>query len=154
MFGFSFDKPRVKPMTDVFRAGNLSHMRRNSPPIRVLIVDDEPLIRWSMSETLLDHGCSVSEAGDGRGALDAVATGSAPYDVILLDFRLPDSNDLTLLARLRSRAPEAQVILMTAFGTPDVRQHAMELGAYTVIGKPFEVQELADLVHMAAESRS
>jgi len=65
---------------------------------------------------------------------------------VLLDYRLPDSDDLELLATIRRGAPKAQVILMTAFGTPEVVQGALDLGAYRVVGKPFEVHALADLV--------
>jgi CheY-like chemotaxis protein len=67
---------------------------------RVLVVDDEPLIRWSLSEALNDLGYDVEEAGDGRSAVDRMSTSPA-FDVVLLDFRLPDSNDLRLFSTLR-----------------------------------------------------
>ncbi|OFW21587.1 MAG: hypothetical protein A3H97_12750 [Acidobacteria bacterium RIFCSPLOWO2_02_FULL_65_29] len=116
------------------------------PPLRVLVVDDEPLIRWSLSETLVDRGCETVEAADGRSALQAVSETPNPFDVVLLDLRLPDSSDLGLLARLRALTPAAQVILMTAFGAPDVLQRALDLGASHVVTKPFEVADVAALV--------
>jgi len=128
-------------------------MTRDSLHGRVLIVDDEPLIRWSLSETLGDAGYDVVEAGDGEGAMDA-ASQPAPFDVVLLDFRLPDSNDLTLLSRLRALAPGAQIVLMTAFGTPEVASGALERGAYRVVSKPFEVGDMAALVAEAVEHPS
>ena len=116
----------------------------------VLVVDDEPLIRWSVSETLAEHGCEVVEAENGCTARAAVSAGA--FDVVLLDFRLPDSDDLSLLAAIRRATPDAQVILMTAFGRPDIVGGALELGAYRVIGKPFEMQAIADLVDQALQA--
>lgn len=121
-------------------------MAEKIPPLRVLVVDDEPLIRWSLRETLADRGCETVEAADGRSALKAVSETPNPFDVVLLDLRLPDSSDLNLLARLRALTPGAQVILMTAFGAPEVLQRALDLGASHVITKPFEVADVASLV--------
>jgi DNA-binding NtrC family response regulator len=67
----------------------------------------------------------------------------------VLDYRMPDSNDLTLLAAIRRLAPRSQVILMTAFGTPDVVVGALDLGAFCVVSKPFEVRQLVALVGQA-----
>jgi DNA-binding NtrC family response regulator len=115
---------------------------------RVLVVDDEPLIRWSVSETLAERGYDVVETGDAKGARLAVGA-DQPFDVVLLDYRLPDSDDLGLLASIREASPTAQVILMTAFGRPEVVSGALDLGAYRVISKPFEMQAIADLVRQA-----
>jgi DNA-binding NtrC family response regulator len=121
---------------------------KNSAAPRVLVVDDEPLIRWAVSETLADHGCDVVETGDASGARLAVGD-DQPFDVVLLDYRLPDSDDLLLLASIRQAAPTAQVIVMTAFGRPEVIRGALDLGAYRVINKPFEMPAIADLVAQA-----
>ena len=131
-----------------------SHMARNSTVLRVLLVDDEPLIRWSMAETLTDRGHEVVEAADGRSAIAAVSGSSTPFDVVLLDFRLPDSHDLTLLSRLRQLTPQTKIIMMTAYGTADVFRTAIELGAFRVVEKPFEVNELASLIQEAHSTGS
>ena len=89
---------------------------------RVLVVDDEALIRWSLTQTLGDHGFEVEQASTAAGALDAVAAFDAHFDVVLLDFRLPDSSDLDLPAKLRQLMPRTAVILMTAFSTPEMAQ--------------------------------
>jgi len=117
--------------------------------LRVLIVDDEPLIRWSLAETLTDRGHIVTEAADAAETRLAITNAVERPDVILLDFRLPDSNDLGLLRTIRRDAPHTQVILMTAHGTPDMTTDALALGAYRVVSKPFTVQELAALVSEA-----
>jgi DNA-binding NtrC family response regulator len=113
--------------------------------LRVLVVDDEYLIRWSIAETLGAAGHEVAEAQDAASALNALAMRPNP-DVVLLDFRLPDSTDLGLLATIRRLAPASAVVLMTAFGTPDVTEGALELGARTVLSKPFSMHDLEDIV--------
>ena len=113
--------------------------------LRVLVVDDEPLIRWSIAETLGAAGHQVTEAQDAASALRALAD-VPDTDLVLLDFRLPDSNDLGLLAEVRRIAPAAPVIMMTAFGTPDVTAGALKLGALKVLNKPFNMHDLEDLV--------
>jgi two-component system, NtrC family, response regulator AtoC len=126
---------------------------RKSPMVRVLIVDDEPLIRWSLSETLMDRGFDVIETGDGAGAVHVLTEPWRSIDVVLLDYRLPDANDLTFLATVRRLAPNARVILMTAYGTPEVVSGALDLGAFRVLHKPFEMDDLASLVLEAHASR-
>lgn len=126
--------------------GDFSRQTKKSPPLSILVVDDEPLIRWSLSETLSDSGHQIVEAGDGSSAVQAVTSSPRPFDVVLLDFRLPDSNDLSLLSRLRRLAPETRIIMMTAFGTPEMTQGALDLGATRVVSKPFEISDVASLV--------
>jgi DNA-binding NtrC family response regulator len=131
----------------------ISRMQKKSPSLRVLIVDDEPLIRWSLSETLSECGYQVVESADGRSAREAVCSASHAFDVVLLDYRLPDSEDLSLLAFIRQLSPETQVILMTAYGSPEVVRGALDLGVYRVVNKPFEMDDLAALVAEADAAR-
>jgi DNA-binding NtrC family response regulator len=125
---------------------------KNPPSLRVLVVDDEPLIRWSLTETLSESGHVVEEAADGAAALRALDE-HGPFDVVVLDYRLPDSNDLNLLASIRRLAPQAAVVMMTAYGTPEVTSGAIALGAYRVVRKPFEMRDLAALVSQAHYDR-
>jgi two-component system NtrC family response regulator/two-component system nitrogen regulation response regulator GlnG len=124
---------------------------KKSPVLRVLVVDDEPLIRWSLAETLTEMGHLVVEAGDGASAIRALNEGE-PFDAVVLDYRLPDSNDLGLLTTIRQVAPQAAVIMMTAFGTAEVTSGAIKLGAYRVVPKPFEMHDMAALVMEATAS--
>ena len=119
------------------------------PSLRILIVDDEPLIRWSLAQTLGDAGHATIEAADGASAIQSVSETAAPFDVVLLDFRLPDSNDLGLLSRLRRIAPTTRVILMSAFSTPEIVHQALELGAVCVVTKPMEMNAVPGLVERA-----
>jgi len=115
---------------------------------RVLVVDDEPLIRWSVCESLLELGYDVEQATDAAAALRTVTTAPLPFNVVVLDLRLPDMDDLSLLATLRQLIPRARLVLMTAFGTPEIFDNAKALGA-GVINKPFELDDLTRLVASA-----
>lgn len=119
--------------------------------LRVLVVDDELLLRWSIAEVLRHGGHHVIEAASAAAAREAIRD-SAPIDVVLLDFRLPDSDDLQLLGEIRHRLPEAAVVLMTAFGTPEVTEGAMRLGAYTVLTKPFDLHGVDAMVRSAHQA--
>jgi DNA-binding NtrC family response regulator len=116
------------------------------PRLRVLVVEDESLIRWSIAETLERMGHTVVEADDAKSATRTLADTPDRVDVVLLDYRLPDSNDLKLLARIRQLAPHSAVLMMTAYGTPDVTRDALELGAYGVVDKPFDMQDLEPML--------
>lgn|SRR5689334_10339882 len=115
-------------------------------PRSILVVDDEPLIRWCIGETLSAAGYGITEAHDAASALKTLAGMSEP-DVILLDLRLPDSSDLALLEAIRRLVPAAAVIMMTAFGTPEITSAALKLGARGVLTKPFDMQDLARVVN-------
>lgn len=132
-----------------YAGAKFSPMSEKFPSLRVLVVEDELLIRWSIAETLAAAGHRVLEAADGAGAIQALSTAVDAGDVVdavVLDYRLPDSNDLTLLASIRRLSPGSAVILMTAFGTPEVTDGALRLGVYQVVHKPFDMHELEPLV--------
>ena len=123
-----------------------------APRPRVLVVDDEPLIRWSIAEALGDAGYPVVEAGTGSEAIHEVLASSEPFGVIVLDLRLPDSDNLSLLTRLHNLVPDARIIMMTAHGTADVGEEAHVRGAYGFMNKPFEISVMAALVGEASRA--
>jgi CheY-like chemotaxis protein len=124
--------------------GNLSQAEEFFP-LHALVVDDEPLIRWSVAESLVSLGFTVEDAPDAATALKMVTTAALPYDVVVLDLRLPDMQDLSLLGTLRQLLPRAVLVLMTAFGTQTIEADARALGA-TVLTKPFELDDLNRIV--------
>jgi len=116
----------------------------------VLVVDDEPLIRWAVREILEDAGYAVVEAGSAREAISRIgAADGHPVAVALLDLRLPDSDDFSLLRRVRGEAPTCQVIIMTAHGTPEILRDAVKQGAFGTISKPFDVSSIVGMVQAA-----
>jgi DNA-binding NtrC family response regulator len=114
-----------------------------------LIVDDEPLIRWSLAETFQQAGHAIREAGDARETLELLRSGGYVPDVVLLDFRLPDSDDLRLLTAIRGAVPESVVIMMTAFHTPEMIAEALAVGARAVLTKPVDLAALVPLVEQS-----
>jgi DNA-binding NtrC family response regulator len=124
-------------------------MPKRIPTLSVLVVDDESLIRWSLAETLTDLGHSVQEAADGHAAIEVLTHTVRPIDVIMLDYRLPDTNALLLLEPIRALSPRSRVVLMTAYGTPTLALEARRLGAVCVVHKPVDMRDVGDLVARA-----
>jgi DNA-binding NtrC family response regulator len=120
--------------------------------LTVLVVDDEALLRWSLAEVLRRSGHRVIEATSAHEALAAIGETSSSIDVALLDYRLPDSTDLRFLEEVRRRVPTSAVVLMTAFGTPEMVQGALDRGAYCVLSKPFDMNTIASLVARAYQA--
>jgi DNA-binding NtrC family response regulator len=117
---------------------------------RILIVEDEKLIRWSLHERLKEEGFLVSEADCARAAFEALQEESC--DLMLLDHRLPDSTGLEIMRRVREEMPDISVIMMTAYGTVDTAVQAMKLGAFDFLTKPVDLGELVLTVHKALET--
>ena len=122
-----------------------------SPPARVLVVDDEALIRWSLNERLSSAGYEVHEAGDGASALNYFRDGAPRIDVVVLDLKLPDADGVDLLKEIRRLSPTCRVILMTAFGTTDKLVDARNNGAYDVVSKPFNLDKMLQAVERALD---
>ena len=126
---------------------------RKFPSARVLIVDDEPLVRWAIGEVLDELGYETREAGDAAAARRAILTAPTAPDLVLLDLHLPDSDDLRLASFIRARAPGASIVVMTAYGTANIVHRAADLGI-TVVHKPFDMGDLISIVERALAPRS
>jgi DNA-binding NtrC family response regulator len=120
-------------------------------PLDILIVEDEFLIRWAISSTLMAAGHRVTEASDAASAVAILRTGPAP-DVVLLDYRLPDTSGLSLLADVRALAPNSAVVMMTADQTAEMRR-AADLGVMRVIEKPFDMSDVEPALIHAFDTR-
>jgi two-component system, NtrC family, response regulator HydG len=125
---------------------NISLNAEKSAHLSVLVVDDERLIRWSLSQGLADRGHEVTTAATGTDAIHEIGAAHRAFDVVILDYRLPDRQDLTLLDDVRRLSPESVVMMMTAFGDDNMRTGARERGAYAVVDKPFFVTNFVALV--------
>jgi two-component system, NtrC family, nitrogen regulation response regulator GlnG len=114
---------------------------------RVLIADDEDGLRWVLEKGLRQAGYEVTAVRDGDTALRAFA--EAPFDLVFLDVRMPGTDGLTVLAKLREVQPDAHVIVMTAHGTMETAIQAMQRGAYDYLAKPFDLDEVLLLAERA-----
>ncbi len=118
-------------------------------PATILVVDDEQLIRWTLRERLTAHGYDVVEAGSGA---DALAAFGDAIDLVLLDFKLPDTDGLQVLRQLKELQPTVPVILLTAFASIQTAVEAIKQGAYDYAKKPFEFEQLLLTIGKALET--
>ncbi len=117
------------------------------PAARVLVVDDEKLIRWSVAERLQRDGYEVFSAESGEQALEILA--ATPPDLMLLDVRLPGIDGVQTLERALALHPELAVLMMSAHSTVDIAVDAMKHGAVDFLVKPFPFQALDAAVERA-----
>ena len=118
-------------------------MTPEKPPApMVLVVDDEALIRWALSEGLAESGYLVREAASAAEARAVVADSHTEPLIVVLDLRLPDMADLSLLSEIRAIRPDVPILMMTAHGTADHAAEALRLGARAFIAKPFDVRDV------------
>ncbi|HOA75699.1 MAG TPA: sigma-54 dependent transcriptional regulator [Phycisphaerae bacterium] len=118
--------------------------------IRVLIIEDESLIRWSLQQKFQQRGYEVTEAENGEAALEALQAGE--YDLIMLDYKLPDMTGLDILRRMRDMGKETVVIMITAFSNIEDAVEAIKLGAFDYVAKPFQMDQLLITVDKALET--
>jgi len=117
---------------------------------KILVVDDEHLIRWSLEQNLKKQGYEVVSAGNGEDAL-RIAREEQP-DLMLLDIQLPGISGLEVLEKIKEQDEEIIVIMVTAHGALETAVHAMRLGAYDYINKPFNLDEMAIVIRKALET--
>ena len=116
---------------------------------RIVVCDDQELIRDSLATILSREGHEVAAAGDGPQALARLASGKV--DLLITDLKMPKMSGLELLAEAKKLRPDIPVVLMTAFATVQTAVEAMKLGAYDYIQKPFEGDEIKMLVERTLE---
>jgi DNA-binding NtrC family response regulator len=119
------------------------------PNATVLVVDDEPLIRWSLVNRLKEEGYRTAEAGT---ANEATAQHRDGVDLVLLDFALPDANGLAVLKQIKDTDPDTLVIMLTANTDVGTAVEAMKHGAFHYANKPFDLDEVMLLVEKALET--
>jgi two-component system response regulator HydG len=119
-------------------------------PVRVLVVDDDPGVRYTLREILASEGLVVEEAGDGAEALRRFE--ARPSPLVVTDLRMPGMDGMELLRALAARAPAPRVVVITAHGSERQAVEAMKAGAHDYFKKPFDVEELLAVVRRAVEA--
>jgi len=115
-------------------------------PKSVLIVDDEKLLVRTLSNALKEAGYKIAVAGSAEQA-DKHIFADPPFDLILLDNRLPNQSGMDMVKRVRDRSVKSKVILMTAYETPEVKAEAKRLKVALYMRKPFDLTVLLDEIH-------
>ncbi|HEB34472.1 hypothetical protein LCGC14_0797080 [marine sediment metagenome] len=120
--------------------------------MKILIVEDEDILRISIGDDLKEEGFDVSLSKSPILALDLLA--KEEFEVALVDYKMPEMNGIELLKKIKERQPDCTVIIMTAFGTIQTAVEAMRLGAYDYITKPFSNEELVLAIERIVEVQS
>lgn len=124
------------------RAIDFGTQRRRS--FRILVVDDELIVRTSLKEWLEVEGFSVDMAESGQGALDLLT--AQAYPLMLLDIKMPGMDGVEVLKRAKEMRPEIQVVMMTAYATVETAVEAMKIGAHDYLLKPFDPEAMVRMV--------
>src|SRR5271155_5247773 len=117
---------------------------------RILIADDQEMMRDSLAATLVREGHEVVAAGDGPIAVSRLSSGPK-FDLLITDLKMPKMTGIELLAEAKRLRPDMPVVLMTAFATVTTAVEAMKLGAYDYIQKPFDGDEIKLMVDRTLE---
>lgn len=117
---------------------------------KILIADDELLIRWSLSQALAREGYEVVAVEDGKKAIEALKTGS--FDFIIIDLIMPELDGWEVLEFVRQTTPPIRVIMITAHGREDTEKIAKERGAWAYVEKPFIIDKIKDLLKMVCRN--
>ncbi len=118
-----------------------------TPKPGILIADDEDSLRWVLEKGLRQTGYDVTAVADGDEAIRLFERD--PFDLVLLDVRMPGLDGITALERIRTIRPDAYVVVITAHGTMDTAIKAMQRGAYDYLAKPFDLDEVLLLTERA-----
>ncbi len=124
---------------------------KKPPQKKLLVVDDDALIRQSLSEVLRLEGYDVDEASSGGDALRAL--GESEPDLVITDFNMPEVDGMQLLREIRARRPGLPVILITGYGTVEQAVEAMKAGAYDYVSKPIIDDEMKMVIRRAVNEQ-
>lgn len=116
---------------------------------KVLVVDDEEIVRYALTEKLKENGFSVSEAYDGRNAIEMFR--EKEFDAVLLDLRMPEMDGIETLNELKKHYEDVPVIIVTAYGDIPTAVEAIKIGAYDFIEKPPQISKLIVTLRRAIE---
>ncbi len=122
------------------------------PVPTILVIDDDRLVRWSVSMTLGRAGYRVHEAATGMDGLAVVR--DCPPDLVLLDISLPDLDGLSVLKGIHQIHPELPVLMITAEPNTQIKEQALRLGAYAHLEKPCDATVLQDVISQALQPAS
>ena len=118
---------------------------------RVLIIDDEEIVRLSCQRILVPEGYEVKSAGSAVEGLAILADG--PVDVVLTDLKMPDTDGIEVLKRIKEEWPDTEVIMITGYQTINTAVQAIKLGAFDYIEKPFVPNDIVEAIEKALTNK-
>jgi DNA-binding NtrC family response regulator len=118
---------------------------------KILVVDDEEVVRLSHIRTLASIHCQVEVVRDGVEALLVMA--QQPADVVLLDLRMPGMDGMTVLKTIKQRWPETEVVIITGYPTVETAKEAVRLGAFDYLAKPVGPDEVISVANGAVTQK-
>ncbi|MCP2521031.1 response regulator [SCandidatus Aminicenantes bacterium Aminicenantia_JdfR_composite] len=114
---------------------------------KILIVDDEKLIRWSLTKILTQSGYEVKAVESGEEALKEIDETS--YDLVFTDLKMTGIDGIEVLKEIQKVSPKTKVVIITAYGTPQVRSLALKFKAFSFIDKPFKAEQIKTVARSA-----
>jgi DNA-binding NtrC family response regulator len=120
--------------------------------LKIFIVEDEKILRISLADDLRDAGYNVQEFDDPIKALEAIQT--EPPDLVITDIKMPQMDGLALLSKTKYYNPDTDVIIMTAYASEESKLEAIKKGAFKYIKKPFQNNEILQLLEQIKKPRS
>jgi DNA-binding NtrC family response regulator len=118
---------------------------------KVLIVDDEERFRSTMRKLLTIRGLFAETAGSGEEALRELTAN--PYDVVILDVRMPEMDGVRALAEIRKIDPEIAVLIMTGYASVDTAKEIIKMGAHDYLLKPYDIEDLMEKIEAAYDRK-
>lgn len=118
---------------------------------KILVIDDETIVRTSCDRTLSPEGFDVRLASSGKEGLELLEKES--FGLVLLDLKMPDMDGIEVLDKIRNDWPDTKVIMVTGYSTVETAVQALRFGAYNFIEKPFTPDTLLDAVNEVFESQ-
>ncbi len=111
---------------------------------KILVIDDEAIVRVSCERTLVPEGYEVTVVSSGHEGITAME--QEPFNLVLLDLKMPDMDGIEVLNKIKTSWPETKVVMVTGYSTVDTAVQALRLGAYNFIEKPFTPDTLLTAV--------
>lgn len=121
-----------------------------SEPLKVLLLDDEPIVGKRLKPALTKIGCEVEVFEDSRKALERLA--QFDFDIVITDIRMDEVDGIEILEHVQQKSPRTRVIIITGYAMMSLAKKAMEKGAFDFIAKPFKPDDLRRVVARAADA--
>ena len=118
---------------------------------KILIADDEELIRWSLSQYLESNGYSVDIVFDGSEVIRKLE--NTNYDILVTDLNMPELNGIDVLIKLKDMGIKLPVIVISAYFSDKLKDETISNGAYECISKPFEMDDVLNVVNRALKTK-